>query len=408
MNEAPLTGIRVAAFTHFAAGPIAAQYLGALGADVIKIESPQRDVNRYAVRDPGGKLDGVSPYFLVTNRNQRCVGLDLKTPAGVDAARRLIESADVLIENYRPGVMDRLGLGYEDAAKRNSRLVYCSLSAYDPDGAAAQAPGQDLLIQALSGLAALTGRGDGPPVPVGAYLVDGITALQGVIGIQAALRHRDKSGLGQRVRCDMMSAAIYMMAQEASWAMNVGPARRSEAGIAHINQAAPYGIYATSDGSVTISTFGGVPMLRKIVSVLGIEADLENYMSEQGALEQRDAIATAIARRLQSITCQQAIDLINPTGAWVVRVRDLSEALADPAVLAGGLIRDVHTPYGGDYRVVVEPLKFSASPLVFSRPAPNQGEHTEEVLKELGFGPTEVEAMIGAGAAYNAPVAKTP
>jgi crotonobetainyl-CoA:carnitine CoA-transferase CaiB-like acyl-CoA transferase len=407
MNEAPLTGIRVAAFTHFAAGPIAAQYLGALGADVVKVESPQRDINRYAVRDPGGKLDGISPYFVVTNRNQRCVGLDLKTPGGIDAARRLIANADVVIENYRPGVMERLGLGYDDAMKLNPRIVYCSLSAYDPDGAQRSAPGQDLLIQALSGLASLTGRGDGPPVPVGAYLIDGITALQGVIGIQAALRHRDKAGVGQRVRCDMVSAAIYMMAQEASWAMNVGPTRRSDAGIAHTNQSAPYGIYATSDGSVAISTFSGVPMLRKIVAALDLEAELEPLMTEQGAREKRDVIAAAMALKLRPLTCQQAIDLIVPTGSWCVRVRELAEALADPAVLATGIVRDVHTPYGGDYRVVVEPLKLSASPLVFSRPAPNQGEHTEAVLAELGYAPGEVDAMIDAGAAYTAPVAAT-
>lgn len=400
MTEAPLSGIRVAAFTHFAAGPIAAQYLGALGADVIKVESPLRDVNRYAVRDPGGRLD-VSPYFIVTNRNQRCLGLDLKSPIGIDAARRLIASADVLIENYRPGVMDRLGLSYEEAAKCNRRLVYCSLSAYDPDGPAREAPGQDLLIQALSGLASLSGRGDGPPVPVGAYLIDGITALQGVIGIQAALRHRDKSGVGQRVRCDMMSAAIYMMAQEASWAMNVGPARRSEAGIAHTNQSAPYGIYATSDGSVAIVTFGGIPMLRKIVSALGLGTQLEQFMSEQGAHEHRDAMAAAIGTRLQTMTCEQAIEIVAATGAWVVRVRDLSEALADPAVSATGIIRDVHASYGGDYRVVIEPLKLSASPLVFTRPAPDQGEHTPEILQDLGYSPREVEDMIGAGAAYS-------
>jgi len=407
MTEAPLTGTRVAAFTHFAAGPIAAQYLGALGADVIKVEAPQRDVNRYAVRDPGGKLEGISPYFVVTNRNQRCLCLDLKKPGGIDAARRLIASADVLIENYRPGVMERLGLGFDDAAKLNPRLVYCSLSAYDPEGTARESPGQDLLIQALSGLAGLSGRGDGPPVPVGAYLIDGITALQGVIGIQGALRHRDKSGLGQRVRCDMMSAAIYMMAQEASWAMNIGPTRRSDAGIAHANQSAPYGIYATVDGSVAISTFGGIPMLRSIADVLGLAAELEPLMTEQGAREKRDTIAAAIGRSLRPITCQQAIDLIAPTGAWVVRVRELAEALADPAVLATGIVRDVHAQYGGDYRVVIEPLKLSASPLVFSRPAPGQGEHTLAILGELGYAPREVDAMIDGGAAYCPPVAAT-
>lgn len=407
MTEPILAGIRVAAFTHFAAGPIAAQYLGALGADVIKVESPLRDVNRYAVRDPGGRLDGISPYFVVTNRNQRCLGLDLKKPAGLAAALRLIEQSDVVIENYRPGVMDRLGLGYDDAKAHNDRIIYCSLSAYDPEGAARESPGQDLLIQALSGLASLTGRGDGPAVPVGAYLIDGVTALQGVIGILGALRHRDKSGDGQLVRCDMMSAAIYMMAQEASWAMNVGPTSRSHAGIAHTNQGAPYGIYATRDGSVAISTFGGVPMLRKIAAALDLSSELDSLMTEQGVHAQRDVIAEAIAARLRPLSSQQAIDKVAPTGAWVVRVRELSEALADPAVVATGIIRDVNTPYGGNYRVVVEPLRLSESPLVFSRPAPNQGEHTQSILGELGYADDDVRSMIEGGAAYEAPVSTT-
>ena len=403
MTEPVLTGIRVAAFTHFAAGPIAAQYLGALGADVIKVEAPQRDVNRYAVRDPDGRLQGISPYFVVTNRNQRCLGLDLKSPGGIEAARALVVRSDVLIENYRPGVMDRLGLGYESAKALNPRIVYLSLSAYDPEGPQRDAPGQDLLIQALSGLASLTGRGDAPPVPVGAYLIDGVTALQGVIGVLAALRHRDQYGEGQRVRCDMMSAALYMMAQEASWAMNVGPTERSRSGIAHANQAAPYGIYETADGAVAISTFGGVPMLRRIVEALDLMADLEMHLSEQGARDRRDVIAGAIGDRLRGLTSEAAIDAIAPTGAWVVQVRSLIDALDDPAVVATGIIRDVETPYGGKYRVVVEPLKLSASPLIFSRPAPNLGEHTQEVLAELGYGRAEVDALMGAGAAFAVP-----
>ena len=187
-----LSGIRVAAFTHFAAGPIAAQYLGSLGADVIKVESPQQDINRSALRHPDGLLQGISPYFLVTNRNQRCLGLNLKTPGGLKAAKELIASADVVIENYRPGVMDRLGLGYETAKAMRPDIIYCSLSAYDAKGPARDRPGQDLLLQALSGLASLTGRGDGPPIPVGAYIIDGFTAMQGVAGILAALRYRDQ------------------------------------------------------------------------------------------------------------------------------------------------------------------------------------------------------------------------
>jgi crotonobetainyl-CoA:carnitine CoA-transferase CaiB-like acyl-CoA transferase len=404
MSEPVLAGIRVVAFTHFAAGPIAAQYLGALGAEVIKVEAPQRDVNRYAVRDPNGRLQGISPYFVATNRNQRGVCLDLKTAGGIDAARRLIAQSDVVIENFRPGVMDRLRLGYDDAKVLNARIIYCSLSAYDPDGPARDAPGQDLLIQALSGLASLTGRGDAPPVPVGAYLIDGVTALQGVIGVLAALRSRDTHGVGQQVSCDMMSAAIYMMAQEASWTMNVGTTQRSHAGIAHTNQPAPYGVYESADGAVVISTFGGVSMLRKIAEALDLLQEIECHLTEQGVHTERDAIANAIGARIRGIASQTAIELLTPTGAWVVRVRGLAEALADHAVVATGIVRDVDTAYGGNYRVVVEPLKLSKSPLVFNRPAPAQGEHTCAVLSELGYSPAEVRTLVDTGAAYAAPV----
>jgi crotonobetainyl-CoA:carnitine CoA-transferase CaiB-like acyl-CoA transferase len=201
----------------------------------------------------------------------------------------------------------------------------------------------------------------------------------------------------------MMSAAVNMMAQEASWAMNVGPTERSRAGIAHANQAAPYGIYETTDGAVAISTFGGVRMLRRIAEALDLVADLEPHLSEQGARDRRDVIANAIGTRLRRLTSEAAIDAIAPTGAWAVPVRSLSEALDDPAVLATGIIRHVDTPYGGKYRVVVEPLKLSASPLIFSRPAPNQGEHTQAVLSELGYDPAEVDALMATGAAFAAP-----
>jgi crotonobetainyl-CoA:carnitine CoA-transferase CaiB-like acyl-CoA transferase len=146
-----LDGIRVAAFTHFAAGPIAAQYLGAFGADVIKVESPQQDVNRYALRHPDGLLQGISPYFLVTNRNQRCLGLDLKNPAGLEVAKQLISTSDIVIENYRPDVMEKLGLGYANAKALKPDVIYCSLSAYDSEGPGRGRPGQDLLMQVLSG-----------------------------------------------------------------------------------------------------------------------------------------------------------------------------------------------------------------------------------------------------------------
>jgi crotonobetainyl-CoA:carnitine CoA-transferase CaiB-like acyl-CoA transferase len=395
-----LDRIRVAAFTHYAAGPIAAQYLGAFGADVIKVEAPQQDVNRYAVRHPDGLLQGISPYFLVTNRNQRNICIDLKSPQGLAIAKRLIATVDILIENYRPGAMERLGLGYEEVTALNPKIIYASISAYDPNGPARDRPGQDLLIQALSGIASLTGHGDGPPVPVGAYIIDGFTAMQVVAGVFAALRHREITGDGQWLRADMMSSALFLMAQEASYVLNVDPKpERSRAGIAHVNQSAPYGVYAVKDGAIVISTFGGVAMMRKLADALELLEELQDDLTEQGIRFKRDEIARRLADRLAGLTKAEAIQLIEPTGSWVVAVRSLAEALEDPAIKASGIVQKIETPYGGRYSIVGEPLKMSATPLVSDRPAPAHGEHTREVLRELGITDNEADAMVAAGAA---------
>jgi crotonobetainyl-CoA:carnitine CoA-transferase CaiB-like acyl-CoA transferase len=379
-----LSGIRVAAFTHFAAGPIAAQYLGALGAEVVKVESPQQDVNRYAVSRPDGSLQGISPYFLATNRNQRCLGLDLKSPKGLEAAQRLIADCDIVIENYRPGVMERLGLGYEAARGLNPKVIYCSLSAYDPEGAARDRPGQDLLLQALSGLASMTGRGDGPPVPVGAYIIDGFTAMQGLV---------------QRISAAMMSSALYLMAQEASYVLNIDArTERSLAGIAHVNQAAPYGAYSTADGAVVISTFGGPPTVRRLAQAYGILGKIEPWLNEHDLRVRRDEVARHFSDALATMTSRQAIDLAEPTGAWVAAVRSLADALADPT--ERGVIRTIDADYGGSYQVVVEPLKMSATPLVAERPAPAHGEHTRQVLAELGYSTAEIDDFVATSAAF--------
>jgi crotonobetainyl-CoA:carnitine CoA-transferase CaiB-like acyl-CoA transferase len=398
-----LSGVRVAAFTHFAAGPLAAQYLGALGADVIKVEAPKLDVNRSAVRDPHDRLKGVSPYFLVTNRNQRCLGVDLKSESGLLIARRLIEKIDVLVENYRPGVMDKLGLGYETLHGTNKGLIYCSFSAYDPTGPGRDRPGQDLLIQALSGLASMSGPGDGPPIPVGAYLIDGFTALQGVIGILSALKHRELTGRGQRVSVDMMSSAAYMMAQEASYVMNAdATAQRSLKGIAHVHQPAPYGIYETADGAIAISVFGGSDVVRRAAQALGILEQVANDLTDRRRRTRRDDIAAAFAQAIKPLKQQEAIDKLLPTGIWAVPVRSLNEALTDPALVAADVVKEVESAYGGKHRVVVEPLKMSASPITHSRPAPAPGEHTDEVLTGLGFSAGEIAAFDRQGVTFSA------
>lgn len=379
-----LAGIKIIAFTHYAAGPMAAQYLGALGADTIKIEPPSGDGQRVGVRDPDGLFNNLSPYFMSVNRNQRCVTVDLKTEQGKQTARKLIETADVVLENYRPGTLERLGLGYEEVKEINSRIVYCSISGYDRFGPARDAPGQDLLIQSLSGLAGQTGNGDGPPVPAGTYVIDHYTALNAVIGVLSALRYRDLTGIGQWVRLDMMSAALHLMCSEASYSMNVGTAvTRSRAGLAHVYEGAPYGIYETRDGAITISCWPTADFVRAIAKELGVIKEVEPYLTDRDVVVQRDKVAIAFAKRIKNMTQVEAMAAVTRTGAWAVPCRTLDQALKDPAVVASGIIQEMNAPDSGRHRVVIEPLKMSESPIVCSRPAPGPGEHTEEVLKEI-------------------------
>jgi len=388
-----LSGIRVAAFTHFAAGPLAAKLLGDLGADVVKVEAPSRDLNRYAIRD-AEKLDGVSPYFLANNRNQRCIMIDLKHPHGLEVARTLVARADVVIENYRPGALEKLGLGYQDVKSGNPDVVYASCSAYGQDGPGRNQPGQDLLLQARTGIASLTGRGGGPPIPVGAYVVDGYASLLLVTGILGALRHRDATGLGQWIQVDMMSSTMDLMAQEAAYTMNIEPhPERSTAGIAHVDQPAPYGLYQTADGYVVISGWG-VESVTKAGEALGVLEDLRPYLNERSLRVQRDEVAQAIGKGLRMLPTAEAIQRLSPTGFWVVPVRSFPEALEDPVVAHHGLIKSLSSPYGGQYRVIGNPLKLSETPITDFRPAPAPGEHSVEVLRELHYAPQQIDELL--------------
>jgi crotonobetainyl-CoA:carnitine CoA-transferase CaiB-like acyl-CoA transferase len=394
----PLGGVRVLAFTHYAAGPIAAQYLGSLGAEVIKIESLSGDYQRSGIREPGTDPRAPSPYFLGMNRNQRSLAIDLKQPGSREVIERLVKNADVLLENFRPGVLERRGLDYATLVKRWPRLVYCSIAAYDPTGPARTKPGQDLIIQALSGLASQTGPADGPPIAAGAYVVDTYTASQAVIGVLAALRHRELTGVGQWVRVDMMSCALHLLASETCYALNaksVPPRGRS--GIAHMHQPAPYGIYATKDGAIAI--VAKPELMPAIAQALGVWEEMSPHLEGDGAWLNRDEIARILATCLRDIPRAEALTILATTGAWIAPVRSTVEALNDPEIRANGIVRDVDSRYGGRYRVAIEPIKMTETPLAFERPSPALGEHTWEILCELGFSKEKIEGLIAHGVA---------
>ncbi|MER8949858.1 CoA transferase [Mesorhizobium sp. M0809] len=392
----PLSGVRILAFTHYAAGPIAAQYLGSLGAEVVKIEAPTGDYQRGAIKEPSAASDAPSPYFLGMNRNQRSLSIDLKRPEAQPVIHKMISRADVILENFRPGVLDRMKLGSGDLMAEHPHLVYCSIAAYDPAGPSRDKPGQDLIIQALSGIASLGGPADGPPIPAGAYIVDTYTASQAVIGIQAALRHRDHTGLGQWVRVDMMSCALHLLASECSFALNAQePPSRGRNGISHSHQPAPYGIYLTSDGAIAV--VASPDSLPDIAAALDLSEMIMPLLVGKGPWTNRNEIAGLLSDRLHQLTSNDALTRLAPTGILLAPVRSIDQALADPDV-AVDLVREVQHSYGGRYRVTVEPLKLSGSPLVFDRLAPDLGEHTVEILLENGIPRDSIQALIASGA----------
>lgn len=384
-----LSDINVVAFTHFATGPLTAQFLGALGANVIKIEAPSGDRNRVIVTDVTGRFP-ISPYFITLNRNQRDIALDLGVAEGREVLLRLIKSADVLIENHKPGSMAKFGFDYASCQAINPRLVYASISGYDLEGPKAKELGQDLLMQALSGFASVTGSADDLPIPVGTYAIDAYTSFACVIGVLAALRHRDKTGEGQWVRTDMMSCALHMLAQEVSYVMNVDPAtKRGRNGICHPDMGAPYGVYACRDGAIVISLCAP-PVLAGLAEKLGLTGEIGAFTASARTMkDHRDEIAAALSRRLATMPRDEALTIVRDCGLWTAPVRTLAEAIEDEAVTASGIIREAETSDGVRHRVVIEPVNLSRSPIAFTRAAPLLGEHTEEILSELGFSEAE-------------------
>ena len=226
----PLAGVQVVSFTHFLQGPSASQLLADLGADVIKVE-PLDGAFERSWSAPDAFVGGRSAFFLLGNRNVRSMAMNLKSPRAAEAIRRLISGADVLIESFRPGTMDRLGFGHKELRESNPRLIYCSLSGYGSSGPYSERPGQDVLIQAMSGLAMATGREGDPPTPAGASLVDQHGAVLAAFGILAALAQRDRTGVGLKVESNLLSAALDLQIEPLTYALNGFRPRRSRAGI---------------------------------------------------------------------------------------------------------------------------------------------------------------------------------
>jgi crotonobetainyl-CoA:carnitine CoA-transferase CaiB-like acyl-CoA transferase len=385
-----LSGLRVVSFNHFLLGPMGIQALADLGADVIAVESTEGAWQRHWA---GGDIwpDGHSALFLAANRNKRSLALDLKSATGREIALKLVDSADVVAENFRPGVMEKLGLGYERLKARKPSLIYASASGYGPDGPYVDKPGQDLLAQALFGMMAITGQAATGPRPAGASVIDHHGAALLAMGILAAVVRRQRTGQGCRVDASLMQSALDLQAESLVAWLNA-PAKRPVNAFNHVAGwyfAAPYGVYATRDGHLALS----LSPLSALAEGTG-EQRLASFSSEDSWTRQ-DEISALIADVLKTATTAEWVARLEPLEIWHAPVQGYAEIAADPQVAhMNSLVTVAGTgETGAPLTLVNHPVLYDGESAEVRLPPQRLGAQTAQVLAELGYAPAEIEAL---------------
>ena len=375
----PLHGLRVIDLTRVLAGPYCAMLLGDMGAEVIKVEEP---VHGDDTRAWAPFQDGVSTFFLGMNRSKKSVGLDLKTHEGADTLRRLIRTADVLVENFRPGSSKKLGFDYETVRAWNPQLVYCSITGYGQQGPKRDLPGYDAVIQGESGLMHVTGARDGPPTRVGVAITDFLAGLYAMNGILLALRDRDETGLGQHVDIALLDAMTSALALPANVLFASGEELGREGNDHH--SLTPYETMDVRDGLVMVAV-GNQRLWHQFCLALE-QPELETdprFVTNTDRMRHRGALKTLLATRFADFTRDELIGLLRAHAVPCGQVRTVAEALADPQLAARDMVVELAHPELGTVRSLGNPIKLSRTPAVLRRPPPGLGEHTEEVLAEL-------------------------
>ena len=386
-----LQGVKIVDLSRALSGPFCTMVLADLGADVIKIEpGPTGDMSR-----TWGPFDrGVSTYYLSCNRNKRGMCIDLRNPEGLATIRQLIDDADVVIENFKPGTLENMGLGYEVLSARNPRLVMGSINAFGADGPMSSWPGFDQIAQGYSGLMSLTGFVDGDPTRTGTAIGDLTSGMWLVTAVLAALLERERTGRGQHVSTSLLASLVGLLSVHGQRYLSLGDVPR-RTGNAH-SVIAPYGVFQTKDGPLNLAPITSA-MWGRLCVLLDLPElpDDPRFATNEARVERRDELREILESRLKTRSKREWTSLFVDAGLPAGPINTLDEVFDDPQVLHSQLTETLTHPTLGALRQVVTPV-FCATASVVSRPPPLLGEHTVEVLREAGFDAASINALLAA------------
>ncbi|MCM3115003.1 CoA transferase [Neobacillus sp. MER 74] len=385
----PLHRLKIVDLSRVLAGPYCTMILGDMGAEVIKIESIEMGDETRGWGPPF--LEGESAYYLCANRNKQGITLNLKTPQGLEILKKLVSDADVVVQNFKPGTLDRLGFGYEEMKKVNEGIILASISGFGATGPYSHLPGYDYIIQAMSGLMSITGVKDGQPAKVGVAIADVLTGLFTCIGILGAIQHRNRTGEGQEIDISLFDSQLAALVNVASNFLCSGriPERL---GNAHPN-IVPYQVFAANDGEFILAV-GNDRQYQKLAILLEDEILLsDQYKKNSGRLQKKDELEKVITAKLKTKSRAEWKVLLDEAGIPNGPINNVMEALDSEQAIAREMVVKIKHPTISNLKLVGSPLKFSKSPIKIDRHPPLHSEHTDEILFKLGYSKHEIVKM---------------